>query len=154
MATKANLISAVNGFITAIVNITKHRNSMLEVVNELYGNNQLNDTQLTTNVVTKNFLNTIYNLTFTKTGRMVYVYGTIRNNTYPIFNNRIIADITNSEFAPQSGQQFRIVGFSDADNDNIPFIFENIDNAPKIRNFKEVPMSQEFFINGFYLTNQ
>lgn len=153
MATKANLISAVNGFITAIVNITKHRNSMLQVVNELYGN-QLSDTQLTTNVITSNFLNTSYNLTFTKTGRMVYVYGTIINNSYPIFNNRIIADITNAEFAPQGGQQFRIVGFSDLDNDNIPFIFENIDNAPKIRNYKEVPLSKLFYINGFYLTNQ
>jgi hypothetical protein len=153
MATKANLISAVNGFITAIVNIAKHRNSMLEVVNELYGN-QVNDTQATTNVVTRNFAASTYNLTFTKTGRMVYVYGSIRNDSTSIPNNRIIADITNSEFAPQSGQQFRIVGFSDLDNDNIPFIFENIDNAPKIRNYKIVPISQQFFINGFYLTNQ
>ncbi len=153
MATKANLISAVNGFITSIVNITKHRNSMLEVVNELYGN-QVSDTQATTNVVTRNFAASTYNLTFTKTGRMVYVYGTIINVSTSIPNNSIIADITNSEFAPQSGQQFRIVGFSDLDNDNIPFIFENIANAQKIRNFKAVPIAQQFFINGFYLTNQ
>jgi len=36
MATKAGLISAINGFITSVVNITKHRNSMLELVNELF----------------------------------------------------------------------------------------------------------------------
>ena len=36
MATKAALITAINGFITSIVNITKHRNSMLQLVNEFF----------------------------------------------------------------------------------------------------------------------
>ncbi|CAB4136055.1 hypothetical protein UFOVP299_7 [uncultured Caudovirales phage] len=154
MATKANLISAVNGFITSIVNITKHRNSMLEVVNELYGSNQLNDTQATTNVVTLVLSDTLYNLTFTKTGRMVYVNGIIINNNSIIPNNTVIANFTNSEFAPQNGKQFRIVGFIDANNNNIPFIFENIESNQRIKNTKQVPIAEQYYINGFYLTNQ
>jgi len=36
MATKSGLITAINGFIVSVVSVVKHRNSMLEVVNELY----------------------------------------------------------------------------------------------------------------------
>ena len=154
MATKANLISAVNGFITALVNITKQRKSMLKVINELYGSNQLNDTQSTTNVVTRVFADTSYSFTFTKTGRTVFVNGSIVNSFAVIPNNRVLANITNSEFAPQSGQQFRIVGFSESTDSNVPFVFENLNNEPRIRNFKQVPLADRYYINGFYLTNQ
>jgi hypothetical protein len=153
MATKSALISAVNGFITSIVNITKHRNSMLEVVNELYGSNQLNDTQATTNVITLVLSDALYNLTFTKTGRMVHVYGFIKRNTASIPNNTIIASITNAEFAPQTGKQFRINGFFDGSNNIVPFVFENT-TTPQIKNFKLVPLTEDYYINGFYLTNQ
>jgi len=153
MATKSALISAVNGFITSIVNITKHRNSMLEVVNELYGSNQLNDTQATTNVITLVLSDALYNLTFTKTGRMVHVYGFIKRNTASIPNNTIIASITNAEFAPQTGKQFRINGYFDGSNNIVPFVFENT-TTPQIKNFKLVPLTEDYYINGFYLTNQ
>tara|TARA_R110000868_G_scaffold277064_1_gene536919 strand:+ start:167 stop:628 length:462 start_codon:yes stop_codon:yes gene_type:complete len=153
MATKSALISAVNGFITSIVNITKHRNSMLEVVNELYGSNQLNDTQATTNVITLVLTDALYNLTFTKTGRMVHVYGYIRKNTANIPSSTVIASITNSEFEPQTGKQFRINGYFDGSNNIIPFVFENV-SAARIRNFKLIPATEEYFLNGFYLTNQ
>jgi len=153
MATKSALISAVNGFITSIVNITKHRNSMLEVVNELYGSNQLNDTQATTNVITLVLTDCLYNLTFTKTGRMVHVYGFIKRNTASIPNNTIIASITNTEFAPQTGKQFRINGYFDGSNNIVPFVFENT-TTPQIKNFKLVPLTEDYYINGFYLTNQ
>lgn len=153
MATKSALISTINGFITSVVNITKHRDSMLEVVNELYGSNQLNDTQATTNVITLVLSDALYNLTFTKTGRMVHVYGFIKRNTASIPNNTIIASITNSEFAPQTGKQFRINGYFDGSNNIVPFVFENT-NTPQIKNFKLVPLTEDYYINGFYLTNQ
>ena len=72
MATKAGLISAINGFITSVVNITKHRNSMLELVNELYPAT-LTDDQSTTNVFTATQAGVIgYQFTFKKRGNMVY----------------------------------------------------------------------------------
>ena len=153
MATKSALISTINGFITSIVNITKHRDSMLEVVNELYGSNQLNDIPATTNVITLVLAESSYDLTFTKTGRMVHVYGYIRRNTSSIPNNTIIASITNSEFVPQTGKQFRLNGYYDGSNNIIPFVFENV-SAAQIRNFKLVPVTEAYYINGFYLTNQ
>ena len=153
MATKAGLISAVNGFITSIVNITKHRNSMLAVVNELYGSNQLNDTQATTNVIMVQVQSGLYNLTFTKIGTLVNVFGYIRKNTASIPSSTIIAAFTNTEFAPQTGKQFRINGFFDGSNNIVPFVFENV-TTPQIRNFKLVPATEEYYINGFYLANQ
>lgn len=154
MATKSALISTINGFITSIVNITKHRDSMLEVVNELYGSNQLDDTQATTNVITLVLSDALYNLTFTKTGRMVHVYGKIRKNIASIPVGSTIANITNSEFEPQTSKQFRINGYFDGSSNNIvPFVFENI-TTPKIRNLETVPLAEEYFLNGFYLTNQ
>jgi len=153
MATKSALITAINGFITSIVNITKHRNSMLQVVNELYGSNQLTDTKATTNVITLVLSTAVYNLTFTKTGRMVYVFGSIRNDTASIPNNTTIVNITNTEFAPQTNEQFRINGFYEGTDNIVPFVFENVSSA-RIRNFKIVPVAENYFINGFYLTNQ
>jgi hypothetical protein len=128
------------------------RNIFNSLLDEIYGDNQLNDTQATTNVVTLVLANTIYNLTFTKYGSKVHVFGSIKRNASSIPNNSVIANITNSEFAPLSGKQFRLNGFFDGSNNIIPFVFENT-GTPRIRNFKVVPITEEYYINGFYLTN-
>ena len=51
MATKANLITALNGFISAVVGITKHRNANNAIVDEIYPNsiidNQTTETYTT-----------------------------------------------------------------------------------------------------------
>jgi hypothetical protein len=78
MATKSNLITAVNSFITAVVNIVNHRLSMLEVINELY------PTKVTDNDVTETFTtqvnaNIIYSIQIVKQGRNVRINGSYRN---------------------------------------------------------------------------
>lgn len=77
MATKTNLITDINGFLSAIVTTLKHRNSMLEVVNAIYPTTQT-ETEAT-DVITTASADFDYNLNFTKIGRLVHVTGTITN---------------------------------------------------------------------------
>lgn len=81
MATKTGLISAINGFISAVVTITKHRNSMLEVVNEFYGS-VITDTETANTITTpSDATNVLYNLKICKQGRVVNVSGNVTNDT-------------------------------------------------------------------------
>lgn len=75
MATKSGLITAINGFITSVVNITKHRNSMLEVVNELYPTKVL-DNSTDETYTTQTNANITYNIQIVKQGRTIRVDGT------------------------------------------------------------------------------
>lgn len=77
MATKTNLISAINTQLTAIITQAKVRLASLQLVNEVYPTTQ-NETQ-TTDVITTASADFNYNLNFTKIGRLVHVTGTITN---------------------------------------------------------------------------
>jgi hypothetical protein len=74
MATKSALISAVNGFITSVVNITKHRNSMLEVINELYPT-KVSDNSTSETYTTQTNNDITYSIQIVKQGRNVRVDG-------------------------------------------------------------------------------
>jgi len=80
MATKSSLISAINGFITAIITQAKHRSSMLEVVNELYTELEFDD-QDTEEFTTKVSTTIDYQLALTKTGNKMLMKIFISNNT-------------------------------------------------------------------------
>ena len=100
MATKTSITSAINGFITAIVTVTKVRSAFDTLLNNVYPT-PISDTQLTTNVVTKIGTNFNYNLQFTKTGRNIHVCGFIKNVSGSILNSlEDILEVTNSEFEP------------------------------------------------------
>jgi hypothetical protein len=77
MATKSALISAVNGFLTSVVTILKHRNSMLEVINEGY-NSPVNDNSTNETYTTKPEFIT-YTVQFNKAFRQVRVNGQYTN---------------------------------------------------------------------------
>jgi hypothetical protein len=116
MATKANLITAINGFITAVVNITKHRNSMLEVVNELYPatiQEVYSSLTETTTITLKSTTAMYYSLDFKKVGNTVFVNGFVRNSTGSIYSGTILS-ITNSEYNVKTGKNFSI--FSNLSN--------------------------------------
>jgi len=99
MATKTNLITAINGFLSAIVTTLKHRNSMLEVINELYPTTQ-NETH-TTGIITTSNANFVYNLNFTKIGRLVHVTGTATNVSGSILGlDESVFDFKATEFYP------------------------------------------------------
>jgi hypothetical protein len=74
MATKSGLISAVNSFITSVVNITKHRNSMLEVINELYPT-KVSDNSVDEIYTTQTNPNITYGIQIVKQGRSIRING-------------------------------------------------------------------------------
>lgn len=77
MATKTNLISAINTQLTAIITQAKVRLASLQLVNEVYPTTQV-ETEAT-DVITTASADFDYNLNFTKIGRLVHVTGTITN---------------------------------------------------------------------------
>lgn len=79
MATKSALISAVNSFITSVVNITKHRNSMLEVINELYPL-KVSDNSTSETYTTQTNQNITYAIQMVKQGRNIRINGTYTYN--------------------------------------------------------------------------
>lgn len=100
MATKTSITSTINGFITAIVNVTKVRNAFDTLLNNIYPTPIL-DTQATTNVVTSLSANFEYSLQFTKTGRNIHVCGTIHNVSGSILGGvEDVLEVTNAEFDP------------------------------------------------------
>ena len=97
MATKTNLISAINAQITAIITQAKHRLSMLEFVNEIFPSSD-------TYIVTSGSVQ--YNLTFTKSGNKCTVSGNIANWTGSIIGGVKLLDIPNSIYFPKKSVFF------------------------------------------------
>ena len=108
MATKTNLISAINTQLTAIITQAKVRLASLQLVNEIYPT-PISDTQATTNVATKIGVKFNYNLLFTKTGRNIHICGTITNVSGVLLNSvEEILEVTNPEFEPYTNYSFVI----------------------------------------------
>ncbi len=119
MATKTNLISAINTQLTAIITQAKVRLASLQLVNEIYPT-PISDTQLTTNVVTKISTNFTYNLQFTKTGRNIHICGIITNISGSILSSaEDILEVTNSEFKPYTN--YSLIGSNSNGNVNLSF---------------------------------
>ena len=97
MATKTNLISAINAQITAIITQAKHRLSMLEIVNEIFPSSD-------TYIVTSGSYQ--YTLTFTKSGNKCTVSGNIANSTNSIVGGVKLLDIPNSIYFPKKSVFF------------------------------------------------
>jgi hypothetical protein len=153
MATKSNLITAVNGFITAVVNITKHRNSMLEVVNELYPAT-VQDTQATTNVFARGTIQTNFNYSFKlkKTGNIVFISGEITNNSSTTaFALGDITAIINTEYQPQSTQN--IIGMTNNNNRVLLTVVGSGVNRLSGLLYASIPANGRVDFNGFYFTN-
>jgi hypothetical protein len=151
MATKASFITTVNGFLTAIITVLKHRNSMLEVINELW-KTSLNDTQSSTNVITKTFASATYNLDFNKVGNKVYVSGTV--NVFGVITfttSDIYATFTNSELAPKTGKIFYINGSELGGTKVFALSFNG--TTGEIKSTKSLNPISNYTINGWYQTN-
>jgi hypothetical protein len=80
MATKSGLIGAVNSFITALITQSKHRDSMLEVINELYPT-KVSDSNSTETYTTKNGTVITYSIQIVKQGRSVRINGSYTNTS-------------------------------------------------------------------------
>lgn len=81
MANKTNLISSINTQLTALITQAKVRLAASLITEELYPE-IITDTNLASTVLIKNpSLNLAYNVSLVKTGRMVFLKGSIKNNT-------------------------------------------------------------------------
>lgn len=118
MATKANLISAINGFLTAIITQIKVRSSVSVIVDEIYPASIV-DTQASETYTTKAGTAINYSIRITKSGNIAHVKGSITNNIGSILAPQNVFTWKTSEFQPkdvvnsnqfnaysQSGQSF------------------------------------------------
>lgn len=102
--TKANLISSINGYLTSIVTIAKHRLSMLDLTNTVYPTiipesytNIAETNTNTTPIGTAHYYTTYW----IKQGRLVSVFGNITNKTGATTTNESYITIDTGEFTPQ-----------------------------------------------------
>ena len=140
--TKASLISAINGFITAIIDITKHRNSMLELINIFFSTTIVKSNTPASNQFT-------YNLKFNKKGNMINVSGFIRND-YPIVKgNQNIFTQTDTELYAKTSQDTIDFGVLSPSNTNAMISF----SANNIYLVDTIPSGASLYINSNYQTN-
>lgn len=101
MATKAGILSTINGFITSIITQTKHRNSMSAVVDEIYPN-RITDTQSTETYTTKAGANITYSIQIIKSGNVAHIKGTIDNVSGLFLSPQNVFTFKENEYKPLS----------------------------------------------------
>lgn len=144
MATKTSITSAINGFITAIVTVTKVRSAFDTLLNNVYPT-PISDTQLTTNIVTKIGTKFTYNLQFSKVGRNIHIYGSITNISGSILSSvEDILKITNSEFEPYTN--YTLIGSNSNGNGNVFLSF----NSDALTLVSSIGVGETIIINQTY----
>lgn len=140
MATKSALTTAINGYITAVINIANHRLSMLELINSLFQTTVIDSDITGINKFTKD-------LRYKKIGNIVYIDGWIRNNYTTSQADLNIAVIPNSLFYAKTGQNTDVIQFSTSNPYKLTFITDSIYLTHSIPPFEKI------FINAHYQTN-
>lgn len=147
MATKANIISTVNGFITAIITQAKLRSGFSTVVDNLYPT-VITDTQDTTTVLTKTDTDFEYDIKIAKVGSVVNIDGYIENVTASSISDQPIATITNTEYTLATGiENYNIVATSLSGL----VVFVSL-RTNSISVFGNIPIDTKFYFNGHYTT--
>ena len=145
MATKANLITAVNTFLSSVISITKHRNSMLEVINNVYPT-VVYDTNSTNTIFTKADDDFIYDIKTAKAGRLVNICGSFTNDTESAISNQKLVDITNTEYRTDAlVVNHRIPAISES---GLIIFLSLVGNSIEI--VGTAPKDVKFFFNGNY----
>lgn len=143
MATKSTLISNINGFITAVVNILDVRNAYLEIINELFSSSHsMYVSPITPNVIS-------YDLKFTKIGNLVKVNGFIKNGFPYMIGSQDLLTIDNSLYFAKTGENTisQIVGNETLSNGLVEF------TGDKIYLLTNLGAGNSFQINATYKTN-
>lgn len=151
MATKTNLLSAINAQLTAIITQAKHRLSMLEIVNEIYPT-IVNQNHSTTNtIIAKNaIVNLAYDLNIVKSGRKVTINGSITNTTTEIIGSvsedgNFFFEVVSSEFLPSTSETLPFFCYGTDINTYVFFI----NNKLYCRN---IPSGEQLYFNITYFT--
>ena len=96
----AKLASGQAGGITAAQHRGAIKDDAISILNEMYNTSTVTDTEASTNILTFDSSDWSYNLNFKKQGGVVYVHGSITNNSASGRGSSTISDITNSEYIP------------------------------------------------------
>ena len=145
MATKANLISAINAQLTAIITQAKVRLASSLIVDELYPTTYYENYNGMSNVlVITNFYQegVRYYVSFKKVGNTVFYSGNIFNATTEIKSGYFI-HVVNAEFLPQTNKVF----FTSASGG------QRIKISGDYFDFKAVMPSEVTYFSGHYTTN-
>jgi hypothetical protein len=147
--TKAEIISAVGTFITAVGRVTKarHKNANDTIINAFYPT-VLYDNQTTTNVITKVDDDFGYNVKIAKVGRLVNIDGFVENITESTIANEAFANITNTEFQTAVGI---LPYYLTATSTSGLTIFVSV-NPTTLSVVGTVPIDTKFYFNGCYTT--
>ena len=109
MATKTDLITAINTQLTAIITQAKVRLASLAIVNELFPTEyrELHEQILPDEleITTPELSNLFYDISFVKRGNTVYINGYIRNKTGAIFSGKVL-NIDNIEYNTKTNRQY------------------------------------------------
>jgi len=143
MANKANTISAINTFITAVVTVTKVRNAFLELVNTLF--------QTTTTQTLTTGSNVFwYDLRYKKIGNIVFIDGYIQSKFSVVKPSTTVAvTIPNSLFFAKTGQDTFALGFPAGTGTNVILKFSD----DEIILGGSISPNQTILINSSYQTN-
>lgn len=142
--TKTSLISAINGFITAVVSVTKVRNAYLELINIFFSTTITKSNTAGSNQFT-------YNLKFNKKGNMIHCSGFIKNDYPNIRGNEVIFTQTDTELYCKTGQDTTAYGMNSTSLTN-QSVMLNFNNANLYINGAFQP-SAIIYINASYQTN-
>jgi len=118
---KSDLTTSINGYLTSIVTIAKHRLSMLDLTNTVYPSIITESyTNLATTATNTTAIGTTHYYTtyWIKQGRLVTVFGTITNKTGVSTSNEDYITINVGEFTPQAVIN-EFIAHSTSDNRNI-----------------------------------
>ena len=145
MATKANLISAINAQLTAIITQAKVRLASSLIVDEIYPTTYYENYNGTSNVLVITTFQQEgfeYIVSFKKVGNTVFYSGNIFNNTTEIKSGYFI-HIVNAEFLPQTDKLFWTCASGG----------QRIEISGDYFNFEAVGASENTYFSGHYTTN-
>ena len=145
MATKANLISAINAQLTAIITQAKVRLASSLIVDELYPTTYYENYNETSNVLVITDFQQVgfrYIVSFKKVGNTVFYSGNVFNSTTEIKSGYFI-HIVNAEFLPQTDKLFWTCA---SGGQRIGIGEDSFDIEP-------VGVSQKTYFSGQYTTN-
>jgi hypothetical protein len=145
--TQAQLQAASDDNITdtTIIIPSAHRTANNAMIDEIYPD-VVNDTQSTTNILTKVDTDFNYDFNITKVGRMVYIEGTIRNATFSPVTAQNIATGLSGQYAPARDTY---VDCFDAAGNRMRLNFD-ADGTLKLVN--TVSTQNDFTVNAHYAT--
>ena len=109
MATKTDLITAINTQLTAIITQAKVRLASLAIVNELFPTEyrELHEQVIPDEleITTPELSNLFYDISFVKRGNTVYINGYVRNKTGAIFSGKVL-NIDTTEYNTKTNRQY------------------------------------------------